>query len=840
MSLRRLGAVLALGLLAASCAATRPAPVTAPGDLRPRVFRSVLDGRPRMVTIDLGDDLWVSYDTRTASLYKVWRDGVALDGAVYDYRHGPQPRALGPAYVLRTGRMPWRLVIDGTRVRPQLQYRGHREEGRTTVLLSELRHGALAIPVEESVARAPGLEPGILWRLRAHDVPAGVVVEYEVDLDSLATAPRTDPPLVDVRRGPGTRLRGHLALAPGGETLVEAHFAAPKIAAGVTPEVDAGWTRLEASGCPSCHATEARTVGPALVEIAERYDADPGTVATLAAKLRAGGAGNWGATPMPAHDHLSAAEAADLVTLVLALDGDDAAAHRYAGARATDRTPALWELALEYGPELLGQWFVAQVENLFVPSDTAPGDGAPLAGVHPAFAVEPVAPEGFDPRVGGLDFFSNGDLAVATWDPEGAVHRLSGLDGEVRVQRLAAGLGEPLGLRVVDDEVFVVQKHELTRLVDLDGDGRADQYETVANDWGATGNFHEFAFGLVPDGDGFLATLSSGVAPGGNSATSQPIDRGAVVRIDRDGTVTPLARGLRTPNGIGRAYGGEIFVADNQGAWLPASKIVHVQPEAFYGFRDVDPEGDAAREETPPVAWLPQDEIGNSPSEPVPCEVGPYRGQILFGDVTHGGIKRLYVEEVDGALQGAVFRFTQGLAAGVNRLAWGPDGKLYVGGIGNPGNWGHAGHAWSGLERLTYTGGDAFEMRAVRSRPDGFEVEFTEPLATDAGTDPDAYRLRQWRYEPTAAYGGPKIDLAPLAVASVRLSDDRRTAHLAVDGLAPGSVVHIRLDRETIRARDGGRLWTTEAWYTLNRIPSAEPHFTADPSPVITGAWTSR
>jgi cytochrome c len=46
---------------------------------------------------------------------------------------------------------------------------------------------------------------------------------------------------------------------------------------------------------------------------------------------------------------------------------------------------------------------------------------------------------------------------------------------------------------------------------------------------------------------------------------------------------------------------------------------------------------------------------------------GPYKGQMLHGDVTHGGLARDFLEKINGAYQGAVFRFTQGLEAGVNQ-----------------------------------------------------------------------------------------------------------------------------------------------------------------------------
>src|SRR5690606_35340241 len=121
------------------------------------------------------------------------------------------------------------------------------------------------------------------------------------------------------------------------------------------------------------------------------------------------------------------------------------------------------------------------------------------------------------------------------------------------------------------------------------------------------------------------------------------------------------------------------------------------------------PERDRALAETPPVVWLPQDEIGISPTNTVPLDSEPYTGQMLHGDVTHGGLKRVFVGNIGGTLQGCVFRFAQGLEAGVNRTIWGPDGALYIGGIGNPGNWSQAGKLHYGFQKLVPTGAVAFE-----------------------------------------------------------------------------------------------------------------------------------
>lgn len=465
------------------------------------------------------------------------------------------------------------------------------------------------------------------------------------------------------------------------------------------------------------------------------------------------------------------------------------------------------------------------------PVRNRPGDTVSLEGVHPAFDVVTIRPESFKPRVGGMDFLSDGRLVICTWDAEGAVYILDNVQeregAEVGVKKIGSGLAEPLGLKIVDDQIYVLQKQELTHLIDHDGDEVIDEYRTVANSWGVTSNFHEFAFGLIFQDGFFYATLATAIDPGGASTSPQNPDRGKVVRIGLDGSVDFIAHGLRTPNGIGMDDSGRIFVTDNQGDWLPSSKLVHVREDAFFGNRSVDPERTATIEETPPVVWMPQDEIGNSPSQPVISTHGPYAGQLLYGEVTHGGLKRVFLEEVDGQLQGALFRFTQGLEAGINRVVIGPDDAIYVGGVGSAGNWGQTGKKKHGLQRLDYNGNVPFEMLAVRAKSNGLEIEFTKPLADGAGGNKVDYDIHQWRYQPTADYGGPKIDEQKLPVSSATVSEDRRRVFLEVPGMKAGHVVYIRL-RNPIASTTGEQPWSTEVWYTLNAIPSGRPGIVED------------
>ncbi|MDQ3017665.1 MAG: DUF1080 domain-containing protein, partial [Bacteroidota bacterium] len=456
-----------------------------------------------------------------------------------------------------------------------------------------------------------------------------------------------------------------------------------------------------------------------------------------------------------------------------------------------------------------------------------PGDQVPLVSVHPSYDLTQARPWDFLPKVGGMDFMSDGRLAVSTWDPSGSVYLLSdvasGDPSKIKVKRIASGLAEPLGLKVMGDTIYIMQKQELTRLVDTDGDDIIDEYQCVSNAWPTSSNFHEFSFGLAEKGGDLFATLATAIQPGGASGLNQMPSRGKVVRFDLpSGNIEYIASGLRTPNGIGIGIDDQIFVADNQGDWLPSSKIVQVSQGDWFGSRSVDFEGTATLKEKPPVVWLPQDEIGNSPSTPLPINDGPFKGQMIHSEVTQGGVERVFVEKINGVYQGVVFRFIQGLEAGINRMVWGPDGSLYVGGIGNPGNWQQTDKLWYGLQRLKYNSKPSFEMLAVRAKSDGVEIEFTEPLRDGDGWDVNDWEIRQWRYVPTKDYGGPKVDDTALKVEGAFVSADRKKVSLKLAGMKAGHVVYIHM-KDPYVSESGLPVWTTEAWYTLNSIPSGVP-----------------
>jgi cytochrome c len=70
------------------------------------------------------------------------------------------------------------------------------------------------------------------------------------------------------------------------------------------------------AGCMACHSVEKSIVGPAFADVAKRYHGDAGASAKLVRKVQAGGAGSWGAVPMPAQ-HVAERDLQAIVAWIL-------------------------------------------------------------------------------------------------------------------------------------------------------------------------------------------------------------------------------------------------------------------------------------------------------------------------------------------------------------------------------------------------------------------------------------------------------------------------------------------------------------------------------------------
>ncbi len=69
--------------------------------------------------------------------------------------------------------------------------------------------------------------------------------------------------------------------------------------------------------CVACHQPVVKVVGPSWKEIGARYSDGKGTAAQLAASIKAGSSGKWGAMPMPAQPQVPEADLQALAQWVL-------------------------------------------------------------------------------------------------------------------------------------------------------------------------------------------------------------------------------------------------------------------------------------------------------------------------------------------------------------------------------------------------------------------------------------------------------------------------------------------------------------------------------------------
>jgi cytochrome c len=452
-----------------------------------------------------------------------------------------------------------------------------------------------------------------------------------------------------------------------------------------------------------------------------------------------------------------------------------------------------------------------------------------LNSVHPGYSFTDIQPTGKKIMAGGVDAFSDGRLAVCNWGNPGDVLILenakNGTAATVKSTRFASGLRQVLGCKVVRDTLYVMQMDELTQLVDTDGDGVADQYNRVNNAFATSESNLAFAYDVLYHAGSFYAIMSSDVAIGGMDYNPSLPGRSQFLRLNRDNTTNVLASGFRNPNGMGKGFGNRLFSVDNQGSWLPSSKIIHLQEGKFYGHKNNATTPYQDQPETWPMCWLPHGDVAKNPGNLLFIPSGLYKNQLFFTDLLsdYGGrIYRISIQEVNGVMQGAVIPFSSGFTnGGGSRLAYGPDGSLYLGELGSTGGWNPLSSIRPGMKRINQptdlNKSQAFEILAERSTgPNTVELEFTEPVAQDANLT-SKYTVRTWTFEPQVGYGaGNMANLSNVVVNSATIKADGKTVELNMTGLKEKYLLHIKLVGLT--SATGQAVWTPQTWFTINKF----------------------
>ncbi|QDV48149.1 hypothetical protein Enr17x_01580 [Gimesia fumaroli] len=461
-------------------------------------------------------------------------------------------------------------------------------------------------------------------------------------------------------------------------------------------------------------------------------------------------------------------------------------------------------------------------------------------------------------EVSGLAVLDDRRVAVAI--RKGEIWILDGVYDEppknVTYKRFASALHEPLGLIWKDGAFYTVQRSELTRIRDTDGDGTADEYLTVAKGWGVTGHYHEYAYGPEVDPDGNLwLTLNIGLGLKKEHKARAVTDptlgfsqgrwRGWGMKCTPDGKLIPVCAGMRSPSGLGANREGDMFYTDQQGNWVATNTLHHMRKGAFFhhveALASMNLEGSPIKgiktipnglpfpeavkrmpQLKPPAVWFPYKKAGQSATDIMLDDsggkFGPFDGQFFVGEFTQASMQRVFLEKVDGEYQGACFPFREGFASAVLRMDQGTDGSVFVG-LTNRG-WSSLGTASYGLQRLVWTGKTPFEIKEMRAQPDGFELVFTEPVDKKTAIDPKSYKLKSYTYNYHSSYGSDEILNKELTLDAITVSDDGMRVQLKTNGLRPLYVHELRA--EGVKNSRGQPLLHPQAYYTLNRIPKRD------------------
>lgn len=443
--------------------------------------------------------------------------------------------------------------------------------------------------------------------------------------------------------------------------------------------------------------------------------------------------------------------------------------------------------------------------------------GTPEPGAQDAYVVDTLTLPFDNPYrallfCGGHDFLPDGRAVMCTM--HGDVWLVGGIDATLEKltwQRFATGLFQPLGIRVRTvaglPEIYVVGRDQITRLIDHNGDGEADQYLNFNNDAQVTLNGHEYVTCLETDRNGNFYYIKGNC----NSQTSHD---GCLLRVTGDGgRLDVVATGFRNSNGIGMGPGDEITVAPQEGEWTPASGVFLVREGGFYGgmmshHRPVPPT-DFER----PLVWFPRlaDNSSGGQVWTTSDRFGPLSQQLLHMSYGQCRLRLVLQEAVPGAFvgNGASIELPLRFLSGIHRGRMSPhDGQLYLTGLKG---WTTSAVHDGCFQRVRWTGRPLSLPTGFQTAKNGVALKFSQPLDRVAAEDPANWQAEAWNYRWSAAYGSPEfrpsqsgqVGRDEWAVRSATLQPDGQTVFLELADLRPVDQLQLNY---TVLTREGRTL----------------------------------
>lgn len=425
-------------------------------------------------------------------------------------------------------------------------------------------------------------------------------------------------------------------------------------------------------------------------------------------------------------------------------------------------------------------------------------------------------------RTSCLAFFPDGRMAVATLS--GDIWIINGinevLDG-IKWQRFAAGLYEPLGMKVVDGVLTATTRGRIVKLHDYNQDGEADYYQAFFNEDEPSSGWHAYNFDLEIGQDGSYFYSRTG----GFSQWTVP---GGIVCVAPDGKSSKvMGVGMRVPNGIGRLPDGRITFADNQGTYVPASKISITHFNAFHGAGSWFMHGDKYDPEkiVQPIVYMPQELDSSSGAQlwvPQDARLGPLSGQYFHTSYGRAATMYVMLDHLEKTTQGAVYRLPLKMESGTMRVAKNPiDGQLYFSGLTG---WQAGATREGSIQRLRFTGEKGVYLKDVKAREGRIELAFTSSIDPDS-INHNSFTATAWNYRWSKEYGSPPYNFSKpetkgkdeWKIEKMELCEGSRKLILTIPELQICN--NLKLDFH-IRARNGGE-FSGPVYLTIHQLPKS-------------------
>lgn len=391
-------------------------------------------------------------------------------------------------------------------------------------------------------------------------------------------------------------------------------------------------------------------------------------------------------------------------------------------------------------------------------------------------------------QISGIDFFDGGDEAVISC-VEGDIWSVSGLNDPSMIltwRRIASGLFQPLGIKIIKGEIYVGCRDQIVILKDLNGDGEIDFYHNFNNDHQVTDHFHEFAMGLQADAEGNLYYAKSAR----HAREALVPQHGTLLKVSKDGLKTEIiAHGFRAANGVCINPDGSFLITDQEGHWNPMNRINWVDKNGFYGnmFGYNPPKDSSDSAMIAPMLWVDLT-MDRSPAELLwvtSKNWGPFHGSLLNLSYGYGKIYLVPHEKVKQQMQGAIFELPiPPFPTGIIRGKFNPvDGHLYVCGMS----------AWAtqqtqkpgGLYRVRYADKSIIAPLKVQARSDGVRLVFSTELDKKSTENLNNYKAKSWKLKRSAEYGSDRYNEINLVVSDVSLEKDGKSVEIKIMGMAP-------------------------------------------------------